>query len=115
MYQESPSFRPAPRDQPLSNFALNFDLRRYNKENDDRKLMGFEFLEILTRVAVAKYIKSQPPACADVSEVGAPSHCLPIVYPPWYPPPSRVSRPRAPTCLRWGRVLSSTSDWLCIV
>jgi len=37
-----------------------------NQENDDRALMGFEFLEIIVRVAVAKYIKSGK--CGDVSE-----------------------------------------------
>ena len=37
-----------------------------NKENDDRALMGFEFLEIIVRVAVAKYIKSKE--VDDVSE-----------------------------------------------
>jgi hypothetical protein len=37
-----------------------------NKENDDRKLMGFEFLEIVVRVAVAKYIMSKQ--VDDVSE-----------------------------------------------
>lgn len=30
-----------------------------NKENDDRALMSFEFLEIIVRVAIAKYIKSK--------------------------------------------------------
>ena len=37
-----------------------------NRENDDRALMGFEFLEIIVRVAVAKYIKSKQ--VTDVSE-----------------------------------------------
>lgn len=37
-----------------------------NKENDDRALMSFEFLEIIVRVAIAKYIRSKE--VDDVSE-----------------------------------------------
>ena len=50
----------------LCNFVENKDDKQLKEVNDDHALMRYEFVEVLTRLAVAKYGKGWMPEGADV-------------------------------------------------